>query len=121
MRKITFIILILSFFLSGCITTVSRINKKPHRYDKKKVIVLGRVVSSLSLSDLNCFTIRGINNRILVVTPNYLPLKKDFVLVKGSVETKYQYAKRTFLVINEDKKRPRKPVKSKNLGSKLKH
>ncbi len=116
LSKKTIIVLLISFItLTGCITTIKSINKKPERYQGKKVYVRGKVVSSLDLIDINCFTLKGRKGNLLIVTDNLLPLKRDRIWVTGVVEKSYKYKKRTLLVIVEKKKKLRKRYKEKNV------
>ncbi len=118
-KNIILLLIIISFSFTGCLTTISKIRKTPEKYHKKTVCVFGRVVSSLDLANINCFTAKGIKSHILVVTPNYLPLVRDFLLVKGTVDTAYRYEKSRFLVIREHKKKLRKPEEPTGFGEKL--
>lgn len=113
------LIFISLIMLSGCITTIKRINKKPQRYHEKKVYVRGEVVSSLDLLDINCFTLKGRKKTLLVVTDNLLPLKRDKIWVTGIVEKNYKYKKRSLLVLREKKKKLKKRDKPKNVKKKL--
>ncbi len=110
-----FVLLISLSALTSCITTVKSINKKPDRYQGKKVYVRGEVISSLDLLDINCFTLKGRKSNLLIVTDNLLPLKRDKIWVTGVVERNYKYKKRTLLVIVEKKKKLRKAYKQKNV------
>jgi aspartyl/asparaginyl-tRNA synthetase len=111
--------LLVLFFLSSCVTSIKRIEKNPTRFQGKKVIVKGRVISSLDLKEINCFTIRDKSAKILVVTDNMLPLKNDKIKVKGIVEQQYQYKNQSFIVIKEKKLKLRKPPRFKNILEKL--
>jgi hypothetical protein len=77
--------------LTSCITTIKSINKKPERYQGKKVFVRGEVISSLDLLDINCFTLKGRKSNLLIITDNLLPLKRDKIWVTGVVERNYKY------------------------------
>ncbi len=81
----------------------------------------GKVVSSINLKEVNSFTIKNFKKRIMVVTPNYLPLLGDRILVKGKVVTNCKHRNSTLLVIKEEKKKMRKPQKPKNIGDKLRN
>lgn len=80
--------------------------------------VRGRVVSSLDLKEINCFTIRNKKGKILVVTDNFLPLNRDRLWVRGTVDFNFEYKDKLILVIHEKKKRMRKRPKSKNIPDK---
>ena len=60
---------------------IKKINKKPERFQEKKVIVRGKVISALDLLDINCFTLKQNSNNLLVVTDNLLPLKRDIFAI----------------------------------------
>jgi len=112
---------ILSFmiFSTSCVTSIKRIEKNSTRFQGKKVVVKGRVISSLDLKEINCFTIRDNSSKILVVTENMLPLKNDRIKVKGIIEQQYPYKEQNFLVVKEKKLKLRKPPKFKNVLEKL--
>jgi hypothetical protein len=117
-RKIAFFLFVLSI-LSGCFTTVKSINKNPERFQGKKVYIRGKVVSSLDLLDIECFTLKGRKGTLLIVSDNLLPLKRDKIWVTGVVEKNFKYKKRRLLVVVEKKKKLRKPDKPKNVKKKL--
>ncbi|NJO92575.1 MAG: hypothetical protein HC831_29130 [Chloroflexia bacterium] len=114
-KKTIYVLIISLSTLTSCITTIKNINKKPDRFQGKKVYVRGKVVSSLDLLDINCFTLKGKKGNLLIVTDNLLPLKDDKIWVTGVVERNYKYKKRTLLVIIEKKKKLRKAYKQKNV------
>ena len=105
--NIAFIVLII-FLFAACTTPISLINKKPEKYDGKKVHVSGKVISSLQLKDIMCFTIKERGEKICIVTKNYLPLIGEYLFVKGTVQTNYQYDGRIMLVIIENTKKAKK-------------
>jgi len=117
-KNATIILLISLLSLSSCITSIKRINKKPERYQGKKVYIRGKVISSLDLLDINCFTLKGKKENILIVTDNLLPLKRDKIWVTGVVTKSYKYKKRTLLVVVEKKKKPQKLPKFKKVKKK---
>ncbi len=119
MRTLTIFIIITFFSLSSCITTVSLITKKPQKYNGKRVVVLGKVINSLDLKDIQVFAIKSGKKHIEVVTPNYLPWVGEWVLVKGKVIINYKYRRSKFLVIKEEKKRSKKIKIKKNKEKKL--
>jgi hypothetical protein len=114
-KKTIFVLFFSLGTLTSCITTIKSINKKPERYQGKKVFVRGEVISSLDLLDINCFTLKGRKSNLLIITDNLLPLKRDKIWVTGVVERNYKYKKRTLLVIVEKKKKLRKQYKQKNV------
>lgn len=105
-KSFTFIVLIgiISFTVS-CTTPIGLINKKPEKYDGKKVRVSGKVISSLQLKDIMCFTIKERNENICIVTKNYLPITGEYIFVKGVVQRNFSYDGRTLLVILESQKK----------------
>jgi len=104
--------------LTSCSTAIKHLKAKPDRYQGKKVVIRGEVVSSLDLIDINCFTIKDKSGNILIVTDNLLPLKKDKIRVKGTFEKNYKYKKQSFMVVKEKKLKPRKPEKSGKIRKK---
>lgn len=103
---------------SSCSIAIKRLKTKPDRYQGKKVIIKGEVISSLDLIDINCFTIKDRSGNILIVTDNLLPLKKDKIRVRGTFEKNYKYKKQTFMVVEEKKMKLRKPEKSGKIRKK---
>lgn len=120
MKRILLILFVLTFLLSSCITSIKKISKKRDKFQDKKVWVRGKVVSSLDLKEINCFTIRNRKGNILVVTDNFLPLKRDRLWVRGTIDFNFEYKDKLILVIHEKKKRLRKRPKSKNIPDKIK-
>ncbi|MEN8121945.1 MAG: hypothetical protein ABFS35_16460 [Bacteroidota bacterium] len=93
--------------------------KKPEKYNGKKVKVSGKVISSLRLVDIMCFTIKDKSGKICVITQNYLPMQGGHLFVSGVVERNYQYDGRSLLVIKEKKLKGRKTKSWKNTMDKL--
>jgi len=118
-KKYILIVLSSVLIISGCVTSIQRIEKKPAKYNGKKVHIRGTVISSLDLREINCFTLRDKSSKILVVTENMLPLKNDKIRVKGIVNQQYQYKDQTFIVIKEKKLKLRHPPRSKKILNKL--
>jgi hypothetical protein len=87
---------------------MKQINKNPEKYDGKNVRVSGRVISSLQLRDIMCFTLKKHGEKICVVTKNYLPITGEYIFVKGTVKRNYQYEGRSLLVIQEKTKKAKK-------------
>ncbi|MCQ2975358.1 MAG: hypothetical protein MJ211_11190 [Bacteroidales bacterium] len=96
----TFSIFIMLIF-TGCCMPISHIVNNPAKYRGKTVAVKGRVINTLRLEDLSFFTIKNNGSKINVVTTNFLPVKDDFVRVKGAVDDKFYYQRDTILVIKE--------------------
>jgi len=86
-----FFLLIALFFFYSCFTPIKSIVNNPERYDLKKVKIRGNVVSSIELDDLNIFYLKNGKHTIAVVTEGYLPLKNEFIIVKGQVYSDFQY------------------------------
>lgn len=95
-------------FFSSCTTSIHLINKKPEKYDGKNVHISGKVISSIQLKDIKCFTLKKHGEKICVVTKNYLPIIGEFIFVKGKVQRNYQYDGRSLLVIIENSKKAKK-------------
>ncbi len=109
-NKNIFSLLLISMiiFFTSCTTSIELINKKPEKYDGKNVRVSGRVISSLQLRDIMCFTLKKHDEKICVVTKNYLPITGEYIFVKGIVQRNYQYDGRSLLVIQENAKKAKK-------------
>ena len=109
MKKIITIFLLLIFFY-GCTTPIRRIVKHPEKLHSKRVRVKGKVVGSLLLEDLKIFYIEDKlgRNIIPIVTKNYLPIKNDYVIVKGHVIKNYTYHDKQKMVIVFEKDSIRK-------------
>ncbi len=114
--SIIFSLMILS---SSCTTSIKTINKKPEKFDGKKVRISGDVISSLRLIDIMCFTIKDKTGKICVVTKNYLPIQGGHLYVHGIVKRNYQYDGRSMLVIKEKKIKEKKTRSWKNTKNKL--
>ena len=112
-------VLLLLIFAQSCTTPINMIVKKPEKYDGKKVRVSGKVISSLRLVDIMCFTIKDKSGKICVVTNNYLPIQGGHLYVSGVVERNYQYEDRNLLVIKEKKLKGRKTKSWKPIKDKL--
>ncbi len=117
--NLTSFIIILLVFAQSCTTPINMIVKKPEKYDGKKVKVSGKVISSLRLVDIMCFTIRDKSGKICVVTNNFLPIQGGHLFVSGIVERNYQYEGRSLLVIKEKKLKGRKTKSWKPIKGKL--
>ena len=117
--KITAIVLLLAVFAQSCTTPINIINKKPAKFDGKKVSVSGKVISSLRLADIMCFTIKDRTGKICVVTKNFLPIQGGYIFVSGIVDRYYQYEGRNLMVIKEKKIKGRKIKSWKKTKSKL--
>lgn len=86
--------------LSACCTPIASITKHPEDYRGKTVIVKGRVINTLRLEDLSFFTIKN-HGKINITTTSFLPVKDDYVRVKGIVDDKFYYQRDTILIIRE--------------------
>jgi hypothetical protein len=117
--KITGIVLLLVVLAQSCTTPINIINKKPAKFDGKKVSVSGKVISSLRLVDIMCFTIKDRTGKICVVTKNFLPIQGGYIFVSGIVDRYYQYEGRNLMVIKEKKIKERKIKSWKKTKSKL--
>ncbi len=120
--KLGSFITIISLFLlfgSACTTPINMIQKKPEKYEGKKVRISGKIISSLRLVDIMCFTVKDKSGKICVVTKNYLPIQGGYIYVQGIVERNYQYEDRNLLVIKEHKLKARKTRSWKNTKGKL--
>ena len=117
--KVTGISLLLALFMQSCTTPINIINKKAEKFDGKKVSVSGKVISSLRLEDIMCFTIKDRTGKICVVTKNFLPIQGGYLFVSGIVDRYYEYEGRTLLVIKEKKIKGRKTKSWKRTKSKL--
>ncbi len=113
------IVLWLFIFAQSCTTPIKMIVKKPEKYDGKKVKISGKVISSLRLTNILCFTVKDKSGKICVVTKNYLPIQGGYLFVRGEVERNYQYEGRNMLVIKEKKVKSRKTRSWKNTKDKL--
>jgi len=112
-------IILLLIFISLCTTPIKSIVKKPEKYDGKKVRISGKVISSLRLVNILCFTVKDKSGKICVVTKNYLPIQGGHISVRGVVDRNYQYEGRSMLVIKEKKVKSRKIRSWKNTKDKL--
>jgi hypothetical protein len=93
--QIKYILLFLSLlFFSSCFTSIKSIVNNPERFDQKKVRIKGRVVSSIELDDLNVFYLQSRNHTLAVITEGYLPMKNEFIIVKGQVFSEFKYHSR---------------------------
>ena len=117
-NKFTFIILLL-IFISSCTTPIKLIVKKPEKYDGKKVKVSGKIISSLRLVNIMCFTIKDKSGKICVVTNNFLPIQGGHLVVRGVVDRNYHYEGRSLLVIKEKELKSRKTKSWKPIKDKL--
>ena len=98
------LILFIIIFSIGCTTPIRRIVKHPEKLDGRRVKIKGKVVSSLYLEDLQIFYLEDKigNNTIPVVTEYYLPLKNDYIKVRGRVKNNYSYnGKKPMVVVFE--------------------
>ena len=101
MKPLTFAaIILIACVLSSCCTPIALITDHPERYRGKTVIVKGRVINTLRLEDLSFFTIKN-HGKINVTTISFLPVKDDYVRVRGIVDDKFYYQRDTILVIKE--------------------
>ena len=118
-----FVIILILFFVSitnqSCTTSIKTINKKQEKFDGKKVRISGKVISSLRLVDIMCFTIKDKSGNICVVTKNYLPIQGSYLMVKGVVVRNFSYEDRSLLVIKEHKLKSKKMYSWKNTKNKL--
>ena len=64
------------------------------------MVVRGKVINTLRLEDLSFFTIKN-HGKINVTTISFLPVKDDYVRVRGVVDDKFYYQRDTILVIKE--------------------
>ncbi|MBR6177008.1 MAG: hypothetical protein IKQ70_03875 [Bacteroidales bacterium] len=97
--KTTAIILV-ACLISACCTPIASITKHPAEYRGKTVIVKGRVINTLRLEDLSFFTIKN-HGKINITTTSFLPVKDDYVRVRGIVDDKFYYQRDTILIIRE--------------------
>lgn len=121
--KITVILLCIALLINtACTTPVGLITKYPEKYNKKKVKVKGKVVSSIQLEDLSIFAIRDNTGTISIITTGYLPVKDDYIKTRGTVINNFKYSKEKMVVIKENVKIHDKQVDSvmrwKYIGSK---
>ena len=109
MKKIITIFLLLVLFY-GCTTPIRRIVKHPEKLHSKNVRVKGKVVSSLLLEDLRIFYVQDKYKKhiIPIVTKNYLPIKNDYVIVRGHVINNYSYNNKKKMVVVYEKDSIRK-------------
>ena len=100
--KLTHYIVLIIFgcILSSCCTPIAAITQHPERYRGKTVVVRGKVINTLRLEDLSFFTIKN-HGKINVTTISFLPVKDDYVRVRGVVDDKFYYQRDTILVIKE--------------------
>lgn len=89
-----------AYVLGACCTPIASITKHPEDYRGKTVIVKGRVINTLRLEDLSFFTIKN-HGKINITTTSFLPVKDDYVRVKGIVDDKFYYQRDTILIIRE--------------------
>jgi hypothetical protein len=90
---------------TACTTPVNVITQHPSFFDGKKVAVKGKVINTLHLDDLSYFVIKSSgNNKINIVTNDFLPVIGDNVKVRGTVIPKFYYQRDTILVIREEVK-----------------
>jgi hypothetical protein len=105
----TLSILVLALLIiQSCATPIKRIYKSPDKFNGKKIVVKGSVISSLELIDLCSFTIKDRSGKIMVVTENLLPLKNDKIKVHGVVDRNYHYKEQNMIVIKEEKMKMQK-------------
>jgi uncharacterized protein YdeI (BOF family) len=97
---INFTILLL---ISACAIPIKKIYKSPERFNGRKVVIKGKVISSLQLNDLFTFTIKDKTGKMMVVTENLLPLQKDKLRVNGVVDKNFIYKEQTIIVVKEKK------------------
>ncbi len=102
------IILLVLIFVSSCVIPINVAIKKSEKFNKKKIRIQGRVVSAVQLIDIRCFTIKDKTGKILVVTDNLLPLKRDYVKVKGKLNKSYKYKKLQMIAIEEKRMKTKK-------------
>lgn len=105
--------------LQSCTTSINTIKKNTKKYDGKKVKISGKVISSLQLIDIDCFTLKDKTGNICVVTDNFLPMKEEKLVVKGIVKGRYPYLGRTILVVKENKMKSRNKKSQKRTKNKL--
>jgi len=113
------LVFLLLIFAQSCTTPITMIVKKPGKYDGKKVRVSGKVISSLRLVDIMCFTLKDKSGKICVVTKNFLPIKREHLFITGVVDRNYQYEGRSMIVIKEKKLKSRKNKSWKPIKDKL--
>ncbi|MBN1251379.1 MAG: hypothetical protein JXR51_00455 [Bacteroidales bacterium] len=99
----TLLISLLAFLTiqTSCTIPIKLVLKKTDKLNGKTVRVKGTIISSVELSDIKCFTIKDRTEKICVVTNNLLPLKRDYIKVKGILNINYQYKKQQMIVIEE--------------------
>ncbi|MCR5455486.1 MAG: hypothetical protein K6F33_10920 [Bacteroidales bacterium] len=87
---------------TACTTPINVITQHPDFFDGRKVTVKGKVINTLHLDDLSFFVIKSNgNNKINVITNDFLPVVGDNVKVHGRVISNFYYQRDTILVINE--------------------
>ena len=95
------ILTLIIFGINSCTVPIKVVLKKGRKINGKKIRVKGKVISSIELSDIKCFTVKDRTGKILIITNNLLPLKRDFIKVSGVLNTNYQYKKQQMIVIEE--------------------
>jgi len=100
-HKILVVLLLIIFSISACVIPIKVVNKKAAKFNGKKVRIRGRVISSIQLKDIKCFTIKDKTGKICIVTNNLLPLKRDFIKIKGKLNKNYKYKKQQMIVVEE--------------------
>ncbi|MBP5502282.1 MAG: hypothetical protein IKR94_08290 [Bacteroidales bacterium] len=96
----TIALIIIACIISACCTPISLITEHPERYRGQTVTVKGRVINTLRLEDLSFFTIKN-HGKINITTTSFLPVKDDYVRVRGVVDDKFYYQRDTILIIRE--------------------
>jgi len=107
LKTLSILVLVL-LIVQSCATPIKIIYKSPDKFNGKKIVVKGSVISSLELIDLCSFTIKDRTGKIMVVTENLLPLKNDKIKVHGTVDRNYQYKEQNMIVIKEEKMKMQK-------------
>jgi len=103
LNKYFILLLLILFGIGSCITPIGVALKKHEKLNGKKIRVKGRIISSIELSNIKCFTIKDKTGKIFVVTNNLLPLKEDYIKIKGKLNSSFRYKKQQIIAIEEKK------------------
>jgi hypothetical protein len=82
--------------LSGCATTIGRINVDPSRYQNRSVRVSGTVVNSVGALGTGGYQIDDGTGRIYVISGTGVPSKGSRVTVTGRVQSGVTLLGRSF-------------------------
>lgn len=94
MKKITLLILLTGFLLSGCdylpvYTPIKNIVDAPANYEGKEIKIRGVVknITKIPIVDFRMFILEDDTGQINIITKEALPAVNDTVAVKGKIET----------------------------------